>query len=62
MANAHLWIEAQWDALKSGEVVDVQYILKERLTKKISERFDYYGEESDRQEKAAAGHDTAKQP
>jgi hypothetical protein len=36
--NAHAWIEAHWDELKDGDVIDVEFILGETTTKKRSER------------------------
>ena len=36
--TAHLYIQEHWDELKDGDVIDVEYILKETETKKISER------------------------
>jgi hypothetical protein len=36
--TAHEFVEKHWDALVSGQVVDVQHILGERDTPKISER------------------------
>jgi hypothetical protein len=36
--QSHKYIEEQWDKLISGEVIDVEYILGESKTKKISER------------------------
>ncbi len=36
MKNAHLHIEANWPALQSGDVVDVEYILGEVKTPKAS--------------------------
>jgi hypothetical protein len=36
--NAHDYIARHWDDLRDGEVVDVEYILGETRTKKISER------------------------
>jgi hypothetical protein len=38
MATAHSYIEEHFDELTSGEVIDVQFILGERSTKKVSER------------------------
>ena len=35
---AHLWITEHWNALNDGDVIDVEFILGERPTKKISER------------------------
>ena len=37
---AHNYIIHAWDTLKSGDVVDVQYILGETVEKKISERLE----------------------
>jgi hypothetical protein len=36
--NAHKYIAEHWAELKDGDVVDVEYILGERSTKKQSER------------------------
>lgn len=36
--NAHNFITERWKFLKDGDVVDVQYLLGETETKKISER------------------------
>ena len=41
MGNAHDFIIDNWDALKDGDVVDVQVILGETKTSKLSERFLY---------------------
>lgn len=38
MANAHKYIIEKWQTLKSGDVVDVQYILGETKEAKSSER------------------------
>jgi hypothetical protein len=38
MPNAHLWIEANFDKLNDGDVVDVEFILGERAMPKVSER------------------------
>ena len=38
-AVAHQYIEEHWSELKSGDVVDVEYILNETLEKKTSEQF-----------------------
>lgn len=38
---AHQYIADQWDALETGAVVDVEYILHERERPKTSEREDY---------------------
>lgn len=35
---AHCWIAAQWDELKSGDVIDVEHILEETPKPKVSER------------------------
>lgn len=35
---AHIYIENNWDALKDGDVVDVEFILGERAEPKKSER------------------------
>jgi hypothetical protein len=35
---AHLWIIENWDSLKDGDVVDVEYILGETTKPKVSER------------------------
>jgi hypothetical protein len=35
---AHNWIINNWASLKDGDVVDVQFILGETLTPKVSER------------------------
>lgn len=37
--TAHLWITQNWDQIADGDVVDVEFILGETKTKKISERF-----------------------
>jgi hypothetical protein len=36
--TAHAYIEQHWHELADGEVIDVQFILGETLSKKISER------------------------
>jgi hypothetical protein len=36
---AHKYIEENWDCLETGDVVDVEWILGERGTPKVSERF-----------------------
>lgn len=36
--HAHNYITEHWDELKDGDVIDVQFILGEKPTKKISER------------------------
>lgn len=38
MEHAHLWVCQHWRLLKSGDVVDVEYILGETKTPKVSER------------------------
>lgn len=38
MATAHAWIIEHWDDIADGDVIDVQWILGETLTKKKSER------------------------
>jgi len=37
--EAHKYIKESWDKLKSGDVIDVEFILGETKTKKTSERF-----------------------
>lgn len=39
MHEAHKHIQANWDVLQTGDVVDVQYLLGERSEPKRSERF-----------------------
>lgn len=39
MAKAHEYIEQNWDTLNSEDVIDVEFILGETETKKVSERF-----------------------
>jgi len=41
MAVAHQHIEANWDILNSGDVVDVEWILGETKQPKVSERESY---------------------
>jgi hypothetical protein len=36
--TAHVYIEQQWDKLKDGDVVDVEFILGETKAPKVSER------------------------
>lgn len=36
--EAHKYVLENWDNLKSGDVVDVEFILKETEAKKVSER------------------------
>lgn len=38
MSAAHQYIEAQWDTLQNGDVVDVEFILSETMTPKVSEQ------------------------
>lgn len=38
LANAHKAIDEGWSDLTSGDVIDVEFILKESTTKKVSER------------------------
>lgn len=40
MQKAHHYIEAHYDVLNDGEVIDVEYIMGTTAEKKISERFD----------------------
>lgn len=40
MTEAHHYVERNFDTLKSGDVIDVEYILGETGIKKRSERFD----------------------
>jgi hypothetical protein len=42
MIIAHGFIEENYDSLKSGDVVDVEYILGETKTKKRPQREEYY--------------------
>ena len=37
---AHNWLVGHWDDVKSGDVIDVEFILNETPTKKISERLE----------------------
>ena len=39
MFEAHKYIEKNWDSLNDGDVIDVEYILGETETPKVSERF-----------------------
>lgn len=41
MFEAHRYIRDNFDTLKDGDVIDVEFILGEKDTKKKSERFDY---------------------
>lgn len=38
MPQAHIYLEKHFDKLESGSVIDIEYILGEKPTKKISER------------------------
>ena len=38
MPNAHCYIERKWRELKDGDVIDVEFILGETTSIKISER------------------------
>jgi hypothetical protein len=38
MRNAHACIEEHWHTLHDGDVIDVEFILGEQPTKKVSER------------------------
>lgn len=38
MTTAHQFIEQNWDALDDGAVIDVQFILGETVSPKVSER------------------------
>jgi len=40
--NAHFYITERWDELKSGDVVDVEYILGETITPRKSDVSLYY--------------------
>lgn len=42
MKVAHHFIDENFDSLKSGDVIDVEFILGETKNKKISERFGVY--------------------
>lgn len=39
MGTAHQWIQGNWEEIKDGDVIDVEFILGETTVKKISERF-----------------------
>ncbi len=41
MPQAHEYIIEHWDDLKSGDVVDVEFILGETSERKVSERLEY---------------------
>jgi hypothetical protein len=43
--TAHDYIRNNWDKLKDGDVIDVQFILGETEKPKVSERMDTFGEE-----------------
>ncbi len=43
MVPAHRYILTKWDELASGDVIDVEFILGETETKKISERLEAEG-------------------
>ncbi|KKL90716.1 hypothetical protein LCGC14_1901950, partial [marine sediment metagenome] len=38
VAEAHRYVAAHWDELKSGDVIDVEFVLDETTEKKVSER------------------------
>lgn len=38
MSTAHKYIQKNWDVLKSGDVIDVEYILGETTEPKMSQR------------------------
>jgi hypothetical protein len=38
---AHVYIEAHWHDLKDGDVIDVEFILGETTSPKVSERAGY---------------------
>ena len=40
---AHDWIEKHWDELADGDVVDVQFIIGETASPKVSERWGEWG-------------------
>ena len=41
--HAHQYIQQNWDALKSGDVIDVEYILDETAEPKMSQRLEEMG-------------------
>lgn len=41
MQTAHRYIESNFDTMKSGDVVDVEYILKETDKKKLPQRIEF---------------------
>ena len=43
MSTAHKYIQQNWDALKSGDVIDVEYILDETSEPKMSQRAEKIG-------------------
>lgn len=43
---AHDWISRNWQGIRDGDVIDVEWILGESATKKVSERFSSVLEES----------------
>jgi len=38
MREAHRYVQEKWEELRSGDVIDIEYILAESTFKKISER------------------------
>ena len=48
MRVAHDYINAHWNNIKSGDVVDIEYILKETVSKKMPQRRVAYLEEVSR--------------
>lgn len=42
MQTAHLYLIKEWDAIRYGQVVDVQFILRETAAPKRSEEFEGY--------------------
>ncbi len=49
MQTAHSYIEDNWEELQSGEVVDVEFILKETKEPKISEMVEEIIERTDKE-------------
>ena len=47
LPEAHRWIENNWDKIKNEDVIDVEFVLGETETCKVSERFhgSYSGED-----------------
>lgn len=43
VAEAHRYVAAHWDGLNSGDVIDVEFILGEKDTAKVSERLTQVG-------------------